>query len=152
MNDVELFLAHAVRLEHDAARQYEDLAAMMSTAGERELCTFFAQMGTFARMHLKQAMKRAAFRQMPQLDPHQWRWPDGISPEAADWAGVDAQMDGRAALQVALDSERRGHAYYSTIAALTQDPEVRALAQEFAVEEAEHVAELERWLARASHN
>jgi rubrerythrin len=149
MNDVELFLAHAVQLERDAARRYEDLTAMMGSAGERELQAFFASMAAFSRMHLAQAMKRAGFRQMPQLEPHEWRWPDGLSPEAADWAGVDAQMDARAALVVALDSERRGHAYYAAIAAISTDPEVRALADEFAQEEAEHVAELEKWLAHA---
>jgi rubrerythrin len=48
---------------------------------------------------------------------------------------------------VALDSERRGHAYYAAIALTTTDPEVRLLAAEFAAEEAEHVAQLERIVA-----
>jgi rubrerythrin len=150
MNNVELFLAHAVQLERDAARRYEELTAMMSTAGERELQAFFASMASFSRMHLSQALQRAGWHQIPKLLPHEWRWPDGLSPEAADWVGVDAQMDARSALVVALDSERRGHAYYAAIAAITEDPEVRALAEEFAAEESEHVAALERWLSHAT--
>ena len=37
MNDVETFLAHAVQLEREAARRYEELAAAMATEGNREL-------------------------------------------------------------------------------------------------------------------
>jgi rubrerythrin len=148
MDKVQKFLAHAIELERDAARRYEDLAAAMQTEGNAELRRFFQRMARFSRMHLAQAMKRGAFREVPQLAPHQFEWPDGLSPEVADWAGVDAQMDGTAALVVAIDSERRGHAYYSAIALTTQDPEVKLLAAEFAAEEAEHVAELEKLIAQ----
>ena len=57
-------------------------------------------------------------------------------------------IDTRNALELALDGERRGHAFYAGIASTTEDPEVRAMAQEFAAEEAEHVAELEKWIGR----
>jgi rubrerythrin len=147
MNKVERFLAHAIQLEREAARRYEDLTAAMQTDGNRELQQFFTRMARFSRMHLAEAMKRGAFRDVPQLQAHEYEWPDGLSPETADWAGVDAQMDGRAALVVALDSERRGHAYYASVALTSSDPEVRLLASEFAAEEADHVAQLERLIA-----
>lgn len=148
MTDIELFLAHAVQLEREAARRYEELTEMMRTDGNAELRAFFSRMAGFSRLHLAQAMSRAGFRELPDLAPEDYSWPDGLSPETADWAGVDALMDGPSALVVALDSERRGLAYYAAIAAIAPDPEVRRLATEFAAEEAEHVAELERWLAR----
>ena len=147
MNKVERFLAHAIQLEREAARRYEDLTSAMRTEGNRDLERFFSRMARFSRMHLAEAMKRGAFREVPQLQPHEYDWPDGLSPETADWAGVDAQMDARAALVVALDSERRGHAYYAAIAVTSSDPEVRLLASEFAAEEADHVAQLERLIA-----
>jgi rubrerythrin len=53
-------------------------------------------------------------------------------------------MDTADALQLALASERRGHAYYAAIAATTPDQELRAIATEFADEESLHVVELER--------
>lgn len=146
MDKVQKFLAHAVQLEREAARRYEELSAAMQTEGNVELKQFFARMARYSRLHLAQAMKRGAFREVPALAAHEYEWPDGLSPEVADWVGVDAQMDGRAALAVALDSERRGHAYYSTVALTSGDPEVRLLAAEFAAEEAEHVAELQRLL------
>jgi rubrerythrin len=56
-------------------------------------------------------------------------------------------MDAGDALLLAIDGERRGHAFYAAVAAMTRDPEVRRLAAEFADEEAQHVAELERLIA-----
>ncbi len=147
MNDVERFLAHAVQLEREAARRYEELAAAMQTLGNRTLHEFFSRMAHYSRLHLAQARARAGFRELPALAADEYEWPDGISPEIADWAGVDALMDARAALLLALDGERRGHAYYATMAATTGDAELRAIANEFASEEAEHVAELEKLVA-----
>lgn len=147
MNNVEFFLAHAIQLEREAARRYEELAAAMQTEGNRDLKRFFTEMAGYSRKHLAEAMARGGFRDLPDLAPSDYDWPDGTSPEVAAWAGVDAQMDRRSALELALASERCGHAYYATITTLTTDPEVRALASEFADEEAAHVAELEKRLA-----
>lgn len=146
MNDVERFLAHAIALEREAARRYEELAAAMQTDGRAELKAFFARMAHFSRLHLAEAQARGQWRDLPVLAEHEYDWPDGIAPETADWVGVDAQMTVRSALELALESERRGHAYYAAVAALAQDPDVRHLAAEFAAEEAEHLAELERRL------
>jgi rubrerythrin len=147
MNEVERFLAHAVQLEREAARRYEELAAGMLTLGNTALHAFFARMGHYSRLHLAEARARAGFRKLPEIAADAFEWPEGISPEVADWAGVDAQMDARSALGVALDGERRGHAYYAAIAATSTDAELRSIAQAFANEEAEHVAELERMIA-----
>jgi rubrerythrin len=147
MNDVERFLAHAVELEREAARRYEELAAAMRTDGNAELREFFARMAHYSRLHLADARARGGFRSLPALAADEFEWPDGTAPETAAWAGVDAMMDGHAALELALDGERRGHAYYAAIAATTSDAELRAIAGEFAAEEAQHVAELEKLLA-----
>jgi len=148
MNDVDTFLAHAVALERDAARRYEELSAAMGTDGNRALKEFFEQMAHYSRLHLKEAQARAGYHPLPDLQPDEFVWPDGMAPETAEWVGVDAFLDVRGALELALASERRGHAYYAAMAATTQDVEVRRMAAEFATEEAEHVAELERRLAR----
>lgn len=145
--NVETFLAHAVALEREAARRYEELAAAMATEGNRELSLFFTRMAHYSRKHLAEAMARGGFRKLPPLAPHEFEWPEGTAPETADWAGVDALMGPKLALRLALDGERRGHAYYLAIASSTLDPELRAIAGEFADEEAEHVRELEKLAA-----
>jgi rubrerythrin len=137
--DIETFLAHAVQLEREAARRYE---------GNRELKEFFGRMAFFSRKHLAEAQARSGFREIPDIAPQDFQWPDGVAPETAAWAGVDAQMGPRQALLLALDGERSGHAYYAAVAATTADPELRALAGEFSAEEAEHVRELEKLIAR----
>jgi rubrerythrin len=147
MNDVERFLAHAVQLEREAARRYEELAAAMGTEGNRELKVFFSRMAHYSRLHLAEAMARGGFRELPQLAPHEYDWPEGTSPETAGWAGVDALMSQRDALELALGGERSGHAYYAAIAATSRDAELRAIAGQFAQEEAEHVQQLEKLLA-----
>lgn len=148
MDDVQIFLAHAIELERDAARRYEDLTAVMESSGNREVSKFFKRMADFSRRHLKEAMQRGGFRDIPELQPHEWSWPGDTSPEVARWEGVDEMIDARAAMELALESERRGYAYYKTQAVITQDPDVRRLAAEFSDEERDHVEQLREWLLR----
>jgi rubrerythrin len=145
--NVETFLAHAIQLEREAARRYEELSAALATDGNADLQAFFALMARYSRLHLADAMARGGFREMPVIAPQDFQWPDGVSPEVADWAGVDALLDAPAALALAMDSERRGHAWYAAISASTIDPELRALAAEFAAEEADHLRQLEALIA-----
>lgn len=145
--NVRLFLAHAVQLEREAARRYEELAAAMATEGNQDLRVFFGRMAHYSRLHLAEAMARGGFRELPTMAPHEYSWPDGTSPETAGWVGVDAHMDRRAALELALEGERSGHAYYAGVAASTPDAELRSIAGEFAREEADHIRQLEGLLS-----
>jgi rubrerythrin len=145
--NVRLFLAHAVQLEREAARRYEELSAAMGTEGNKDLKAFFSRMAHYSRLHLAEAMARGGFRELPTMGPDEYTWPDGTSPETAGWVGVDAHMDGEAALELALQGERSGHAYYAGIAATTPDAELRSISGEFAQEEADHVSQLEELLA-----
>lgn len=144
MDDIHLFLAHAIALERDAARRYEDLKAAMATAGNVEAEKFFGQMAEFSRMHLKEAMRRGGFRELPQLSDSDYQWPDGTSPEQAGWAGVDGFIGAEEAMRLALDGEQRSLTFYESIVLGTRDPEVRHMARAFASEEADHVNELNR--------
>jgi rubrerythrin len=71
-----------------------------------------------------------------------------VSPEQAAWAGVDGLIDANTAYRLALDGEERSQLFYAFIVASTNDYEVRRMAKSFAEEESEHVAELERIIAR----
>lgn len=148
MNDINLFLTHAIQLEKDSARHYEDLAAGMKTLGDPEVAEFFSQMAHFSRLHLAEAMARGGFHELPQLRDEEYQWPDGTSPEAAAWTGVDSFMDVPSALALALDGEQRACAFYRSIAEQSTDPTVRAMAMEFTEEESDHVRQLEHWIAR----
>jgi rubrerythrin len=145
-DSIESFLAHSIRLEEDAALRFGQLADAMASAGNREVGALFRRLSEFSRLHLGEARARAGFRELPGLAPDEYSWPDLESPEtAAIWA-ADPLIGREQALEIALDAERAGLAYYTSMLEATADPEVRACAREFVAEEAQHVAELERWL------
>jgi len=146
MNSVQTFLAHAIRLESAAAQRSDELADAMQTWGNREVEAFFRRMAEYSRLHLKEAMARAGFRQASELPAEGYDWPDGVDPESSDWWGVDGLMGIEQAIENALAGEKRGLDYYESVAAGTSNMKLKALAEEFAAEEREHVAELERVL------
>ena len=47
---------------------------------------------------------------------------------------------------MALEAETAGLNFYQDVLQATGDPEIKLLAKEFVEEEAEHVAELKRWI------
>ncbi len=144
---IEEFLAYSIKLEEEAVLRFDQLADSMNSAGNHEVGKLFRQLADYSRLHLGDARARSGFRDLPDIDPERFHWPDIESPEtAAIWA-ADPMIGREQALEIALDAERAGLAYYQDILDSTQDPEIRVMAQEFVHEEAQHVAELERWLA-----
>ena len=148
MNDVAEFLAYAIKLEEDAAARFSDLAESMKTYGNREVAEFFGKMAHFSRLHLAEARKRAGFHTLPDMKPEDYKWPGDESPEATSMEGSHYLMTTEYALSLALTSEENGYAFYHNVATTTTDTEVRTMAEEFAEEEAEHVAELKKWVKR----
>jgi len=147
MNTVEEFLAHAIQLESEAALRFGQLADAMLSNGNLEVGKLFRRLAHYSQLHLKDAQNRAGFRNLPEMTPGDYRWPDIESPEAAAIWAADPFIGREQALQVALEAESAGLAYYTEVMQTTEDPEIRAFAKEFAEEEAEHVAELQRWIA-----
>ncbi|MFP8779758.1 ferritin-like domain-containing protein [Hydrogenophaga sp. RWCD_12] len=146
MDSVEEFLVHAIRIEQEAALRFGQLADAMNTQGNREVGRLFRQLADYSKLHLADARERAGYRDLPPLRPEDYTWPDIESPEAAAIWAADPMLGREQALEVALEAEQAGMDYYSDVMKNTIDPELRALAQEFADEEAGHVAELKRWI------
>lgn len=152
IDEVAEFLAHAVRLEADAALTYERLAEQMEERANVSVAGLFRQFAAFSRQHLGEARARAIRETggVPELAPGDYRWPDGRSPETPALTEV-RRLTVRGALLLALETERQACDFYAAVAGQTRSGEVQELAQEFAEEESEHVAALERWLARLEH-
>jgi len=146
MESVEEFLAHAIEIEREAALRFGQLADAMDSAGNREVGKLFRRLAGYSQLHLNDARLRSGFRDLPAMMPGDYQWPDIESPEtAAIWA-ADPFIGREQALQVAIEAESASFAYYTDIMQGTDDPEIRAFAKEFADEEAQHVAELQRWM------
>jgi rubrerythrin len=149
IDDVSIFLAHAVRLEADAAQTYDRLALQMEERSNVAVAELFRKFAGYSHQHLREARARAASEPGGEvcLSPEEFSWPDGRSPETPQPRDL-YRLTVRGALEMALDTERRACDFYAAIAGQTCCGHVQELAQEFAEEEAEHVAALERWLAR----
>jgi rubrerythrin len=146
MESVEEFLAHTIQLENEAALRFGQLADAMRTAGNTEVAQLFRQLADYSLLHLGDARERAGYRNLPTLAEADYQWPDIESPEAAAIWAADPFIGIEQALQVALDAESAGLAFYDNVLQSTTDPEIRVLAEEFVEEEAQHVGELERWI------
>ncbi len=146
MKNVEEFLAHTIQLESESALRFGQLADAMTTAGNREVGRLFRRLASYSLLHLGDARERSGFRDLPVMAASDYHWPDIESPESAAIWAADPFIGREQALQVALDAEQAGLNFYNDILQTTADPEIRVLAKEFVKEEAEHVAELQRWM------
>ncbi len=150
MRDVAEFLAHAIKLEEDAANRFSDLEQAMKSYGNLESAAFFGKLAHFSRLHLAQAKRRSGYHDLPDIKEGDYVWSAGDSPEATSMEASHYLMTIDYSIQLALDGERSGYQFYQNIANTTADQEIRVMAIEFATEEAEHVMELEKWInARA---
>jgi rubrerythrin len=147
LDTVEEFLAYAINLESEAAERFGQLADAMDSCGNHEVGKLFRRLSDYSRLHLADARARSGFRDIPEMKPEDFIWPGLESPEtAAIWA-ADPFIGRDQALEIALDAETASHEYYKGVWKATNDPEIRVLAKEFAEEESEHVAELQKWIA-----
>jgi rubrerythrin len=144
---VEDFLAHAIQLEAEAAMRFGQLADAMATNGNPQVGKLFRRLSDYSRLHLSDAKARAGFRDIPELQQDQFVWPDIESPESAAIWATDPFVGREEALNIALEAELAGLAYYQSVYETTDDPETRILAKEFVDEERDHVAELRKWIA-----
>lgn len=148
MNSLELFLAHALRLEEDSAIRYDEMADVLSIHRKSEVARLFRKMAHYSRLHLADAERRAAGLAIPRLKAWEYQWPGDDSPENAPAEDADYTMNDRDALLLALKGENGAYAFYSGVAGASADPGIAATAMEFAAEELGHVALLEDWLKR----
>ncbi len=147
METVETFLAHAIQLEREAADRFNQLAEAMESGGNKEVGRLFRQLAHYSQLHLADAHERSGFREIPELKPGEFEWPDAESPESAAIWAADPLIGPDEALETALAAEMAGLGYYSDVLARTADPEIIAFAKQFVDEESGHVAELKRWIA-----
>lgn len=139
------FLAHAVALEQEAADRYLELADMMEAHRNDAVSEVFRSMTRFSQMHRDEIKARVGAIRLPQLKSWEFRWRS--PPEVGGEEGFDYMIEPYNALKYARANELRAMQYYRSVAEESADAEVRRLAAEFAYEETEHVAALDKWIA-----
>ncbi len=148
ISSVDHFLAHAIKVEEDAAVHFDGLAAGMEACGNSEVGKLFRQLAGYSRLHLKEAQKRAQNRDLTAQIPADYVWPEHATPERTSLYASDADISRLDALRAALVGEKRGYEFYYAVAGTSKLDDVAAMAKEFVKEEAEHVKILEAWIAR----
>ena len=138
------FLAHAVALELEAAERYLALADMMEAHRNDAVSSVFRSMQRFSQMHHDSIRLRIGTMQLPNLKSWEYRW--SSPPEMGGEEGFDYMIEAYNALKYARENEVRALQYYRSVADQSTDEEVKRLAKEFASEEAEHVAALDKWI------
>ena len=144
-----VFLAHAIALEEEATERYLELADMMEAHRNDEVSQLFRDMVRYSRMHLESIVERSQGEALPEMSPREFAWT--TPPEAGGDEAFDYTLDAYNALRYARENEQRAHDYYADVGRHSTDAEVQRLAEEFAAEEAEHVAALDVWLDRTPY-
>jgi rubrerythrin len=150
IDDIPEFLVHALELEHESAERYRQLAETMEVHHNAEAAGLFRRFADMSDAHASEVVARAEGLALPEIAPWDFKWSCPGSPEShcLDGPEVSYLMSAQDALAVAMHNEVRGRDFYARIAASTPNPKVRALAQEMADEETEHVELLKAWIAR----
>ena len=138
------FLAHAVALEREAPDRYLELADMMEAHRNDAVSAVFRSMTRFSQMHCDAIKLRIGSTKLPQLKSWEYRWTS--PPEVGGEEGFDYLIEPYNALKYARENEMRAMQYYRSVAGESTDAEVKRLAGEFAHEETEHVAALDKWI------
>ncbi|HEY7238485.1 MAG TPA: hypothetical protein VH600_04905 [Burkholderiales bacterium] len=116
--------AHAIAVEREAALRYAELASRMAEQGS-EAARLFAEFAGLQAAHLAALQLRTAKIALPDLTSDH-TWPEGAHPVAR-----------------ALQAERDARAFFAQAARVAHEPAARAIADEMAGEETEHIARLE---------
>ncbi len=146
MTDLDTFLAYSVALEEEAAERHDELADMMEVHNNPDVADTFRKLAHYSRLHAREIRDHSEGSDLPVIAPWDFGWETMEGPETADIGEMNYLMTTRQALQIAMGNEKRAHDFYSGISRESPDAAVRALAGEFADEEKEHLALLEKWL------
>jgi rubrerythrin len=141
--------AQALMVEREAAARCAEFAEFLEDHGELASAAVFRKLARYEQHHVNELSRRAQGFPLPELSPWEFSWLDDAPPERVSREFVFHLMTPYHAIKIALDAEQRARAMFARVAGMTQDAEVKALAEELAAEEREHVGWLEEALAKA---
>jgi rubrerythrin len=148
----ELF-ALASAMEQEAASRYAELADEMRRQNKPDLSAVFTQLAAAEREHVDSVGRWSRSRLGRAPDPALVRWegPGTVDAEAAVEIATSRLMTPYRALSMAVRNEERAFAFWSYLAALAEDNEIKKAAEAMAREELDHVSTLRKERRRAYH-
>ena len=140
--------AHAIAIEQEGAERYSELAERMADEANDAVAEVFGMLAQAEAEHFDALKRRTDGIALPHIAPGQYAWLDAGAPETAAREFLFRLMTPHNALAIALAAEKRAQAFFEHVLMTADDPALRALAREMAMEEAEYVALVERLLER----
>ncbi len=150
ITDLDTFLAYSVALEEEAADRHDELADMMDVHNNPEVAKTFRKLAHYSRLHAQEIRDHSQGHSLPVIAPWDFGWENMEGPETTDIGAVNYLMNTAHALKIAMANEKRAHDFYFGISRDSSNPEVQALAGEFAEEEKGQLELLEKWMAACS--
>jgi rubrerythrin len=147
IDTVEIFLSLSILLEYESADRLRELATVMRDHQAKELSEVLETLAEHSDQHASEIRELSEGKVLPELATLDLSWEGLEGPETTAYESVNPQMTVDDMLQVALRNEIKGQDFYIDISLNSPDETVRKLAAEFASEENEHVAMLEKWIS-----
>lgn len=142
---VELYV-HAIAIEKEAAERYAEFALRMADEGSDEVAALFRQLSRAELDHLDALLRRTEGCCLPPVPLGDYRWIESGAPDPGVGEVVNRLMTPHQALAIALTAEKRARDFFESVRHTAEDPAVRALAQEMAMEESGHVSQVLRMM------
>ena len=140
--------AHAIAIEQEAAARYAELAERMADLDNGDVAEIFWMLARLEGEHLQTLKSRTEGVALPRIDAGQYQWIYADAPETAAREWLFRLLTPRQALLIALEAEKRAQAFFERVFITSQDPGLRMLAKEMALEETEHIDMVEHLLER----
>lgn len=145
---LEIFMAQAIAMEHEAAQRYEELADAMDMHNNVEVTKLFRTMSDIERKHERALLEQMAWAVAPAVPAPSWEREGHEAPETAASEDMHYLMQPYHALDIALHNEERAARFFDRLAAAATSGPVREAALALAAEEHEHVELVRAWMAR----
>ena len=132
------FYAHAIAIERESVQRYREFEAYFGGRGDEVLAGLCHNLLVLEDQHLAALLEASRGMQLPEVNPAEHGWLSADRDEDAERAFYRV-VDARQLLEIALRSECNAVGFFEWVASTSPDESVRALAQEMALEELEHV-------------
>jgi rubrerythrin len=148
----ELF-ALASAMEQEAAAKYAELAEEMNHQNRSDLAAVFTELAAAEREHVDSVTRWSQSQRGKAPDPALVRWegPETFDAETAAEMRTSRLMTPYRALSMAVRNEERAFAFWSYVAAYSEDSEIKKAAEAMAGEELGHISVLRKERRRAYH-
>ncbi len=142
LHSLDEFFALAHAMEQEAATKYAELAEEMQRQDRPDLVAVFTDLAAAEREHVDSVQRLSQSRRGKLPDPALVRWtaPETIDNDTAAEIKASRLMTPYRALAMAVRNEERAFAFWSYLAAFSDNPEIKTAAEAMAREELGHVA------------